>query len=115
MPGGTTVMLNEYACAIDGTGHREVGDCMSNIRVVFPVRVGGPKPIGYVPSRVSAIRQGVIATNTREPAGVAARDVASLESALNVSGFAAAWLSARVGCQYSGAGQGDSGTTSRCP
>src|SRR5262245_59363901 len=107
-------MLNEYACATDGTGQREVGDCMSNILVVFPVRLGGPKPMGNDPSRVSAMRQGVIPTKTSEPMGVAAKDVASLESALSVSDFAAAWLSARVGCQYSGAGHGDSGTTSRC-
>src|SRR5215471_2268024 len=115
MPGGTTVMLNEYACAIGGTGHREVGDCMAKVRDILPPRVGGPKPAGNPPSRVSAIRQGVIPTNTREPTGVAAKDVeASVESAPNLSGFAAAWLSAAVGCQYSGAGHGDSGTTSRC-
>src|SRR5262249_50101033 len=113
-PGGTTVMLNEYACAIDGTGQRELGDCMANVRVALPIRLGGPKPAGYVPSRASAMRHGVIATNTSEPTGVAAKDVASLENALTVSGFAAAWLSARVGCQYSGAGHGDSGTMSRC-
>src|SRR5262245_48299730 len=108
-------MLNEYACAMDGTGQRELGDCMAKVRVALPLRIGGPKLAGYVPSRVSAIRHGVIATNTSEPTGVAAKDVASLESALTVSGFANAWLSARVGCQYSGAGHGDSGTMSRCP
>src|SRR5262245_57019833 len=106
-------MLNEYACAMDGTGQRELGDCMAKVRDILPTRLGGPKPAGYVPSRVSAIRQGVIPTNTSEPTGVAAKEV-SLETALNVSDFAAAWLSARVGCQYSGAGQDFSGTTSRC-
>src|SRR5262249_38288672 len=108
-PGGTTVMLNEYARAIDGTGQREVVDCMSNILVVFPVRLGGPKPMGNDPSRVSAMRQGVIPTKTSEPMGVAAKDVASLERALNLSGFATASLSACVGCQYNGACHGLSG------
>src|SRR5262249_8128999 len=100
-------------CAMDGTGHRELGDCMSKVRRALPLKLGTPNPAGYVPSRVSAIRQGVIATKTSEPAGVAA-NVVSFETALNVSGLAVAWLSARVGWQYSGAGHGDSGTTSRC-
>ena len=56
------------------------------------------------------MRQGVIATNTSEPAGVVDNAVASLDSALNLSGFTAACCSARVGCQYSGAGQFFSGT-----
>src|SRR5262245_25588222 len=107
-------MLNEYACAMDGTGQRELSDWMANARVVLPPRLGGPKPAGYVASRVSAIRQGVIPTNTSAPAGVAANIVASLESALSASGFAADWLSAGVGCQYKGAGQDVSGVTSRC-
>src|SRR5215831_17342400 len=100
MPGGTTVMLNEYACAMDGTGQRELGDCIAKVLAVLPLRVGGPKPAGYVPSRVSAIRHGVIPTNTSEPTGVAAKVVASLEKTPNLSGFAAAWLSVGVGCQY---------------
>src|SRR5262245_22981789 len=108
-------MLNEYACAIDGTGQRELRDCMAKVRAVLPPIVGGPKPAGYVASRVSAIRQGVIATKTREPAGLSAKDVASLESAPSEAGFAAAWLSVCVGCQYSGAAHDDSGTTARCP
>src|SRR5215470_17793948 len=101
-------MLNEYACAIDGTGQRELGDCMAKVRDILPPRLGGPKPAGNPPSRVSAIRQGVIPTNTREPTGIDAKDVASFESAPKVSGLAVARLSNRVGCQYSGAGHGDS-------
>src|SRR5215813_13295979 len=54
-PDGTTVMLNEYACAMDGTGQRELGDCMAKVRVALPLRIGGPKPDGYVASLVSAI------------------------------------------------------------
>src|SRR5262249_50255082 len=91
-----------------------LGDCMANVRDILPLRVGGPKPAGNPPSRVSAIRHGVIPTNTSEPTGVAAKDVASLEKTPNLSGFAAAWLSVGVGCQYSGAVHGDSGKTSRC-
>jgi hypothetical protein len=112
-------MLNEYACAIDGTGHRELGDCIAKVRLALPTSDGGPNPAGNVPSRVSAIRQGVIATNTSEPAGVAAKEeLASLETALSASGFASGFacsrLSARVGWKYSGAGQLLSGTRSRC-
>src|SRR5215510_14197392 len=51
-PGGTTVMLNEYACAMDGTGQRELADCMANVRVVLLPRLGGPNPAGNVASRV---------------------------------------------------------------
>src|SRR6266699_753507 len=76
-PGGTTVMLNEYACAIEGTGQRELSDCMAKVRLAWPVRLGGPKPAGNVASRVSAIRQGVIPTKMRELAGVAASILAS--------------------------------------
>src|SRR5262245_23753473 len=111
-PDGTTVMLNEYACAMDGRGQGELAECMVNVRVVLPPRVGGPNPAGNVASRVSVIRQGVIPTNTSEPTGDAA-NVVSGERASNVSCcFAVARLSARVGCQYRGAGHGDSGTVS---
>src|SRR5215470_17684765 len=102
-------MLNEYACAIDGTGQRELGDCMAKVRDILPPRLGGPKPAGNPPSRVSAIRQGVIATNTSEPAGVAAKDLASLETSLSASGcvfcFVCSRLSAGEGWKYNGAGQ----------
>jgi hypothetical protein len=111
-------MLNEYACAMDGTGQRELGDCMAKVRVALPLRLGGPNPGGYVPSRVSAIRQGVIATNTSEPAGVAAKEVASLEMPLSASGcvsrFASFGLSVGVGWKYNGAAQVFKGTRSRC-
>src|SRR5262245_38206205 len=109
MPGGTTVTLNEYACAMDGTGQRELPDCMANVRLALPLSIGGPKPAGYVASRVSAIRQGVIATNTSEPAGVVAAATLS-----NVSALVAANASLFVGCQNSGAGQYFNGTASLC-
>src|SRR5262245_10025967 len=112
---GTTVILNEYACASDGTGQRELVDWMANVRVAPPMRLGGPNPAGYVASRVSAIRHGVIATNAREPADDAAATVASLLRARNASTFPVATsVSVRVGCQYSGAGQDFSGTAPRC-
>jgi hypothetical protein len=108
-------MLNEYACAMDGTGQRELSDCIANVRLVPPLSVGGPNPAGNVPSRVSAIRQGVIATNTSEPAGVAAKEeLTSLETALSASGFGSGFacsrLSAGEGWKYNGAGQLLSGT-----
>src|SRR5262245_48666819 len=115
MPGGATVMLNEYAFAVDGTGHRELRDCMANVRVALAARLGGPKPAGNVPSRVSAIRQGVTATNASELAGVSDNTVASLLRTLNSPNSpVTASLSAPVGCQYNGAGQFFSGTVSCC-
>src|SRR5262249_32594585 len=104
-------MFNEYACAMDGTGQGEPSDCMANVRVALPTRLGGPKPAGYVPSRVSAMRQGVIPTNTRAPAGVAAFVWLLVASALVA---AAICISVWFGCQYNGAGHGRSVTTSYC-
>jgi hypothetical protein len=65
------------------------------------------------------MRHGVIATNTSEPAGVAAKEeLTSLETAFSASGFASGFacsrLSAGEGWKYNGAGQLLSGTTSRC-
>jgi hypothetical protein len=63
-------MLNEYACAIGGTGQRELGGCIAKVRLVSPLSIGGPKPAANVASRVSAIRPGVIATKARALTGV---------------------------------------------
>ena len=64
-----------------------------------------PKPV-----RVSATRHGVIATNTSEPAGVAAGAFAWFAASISAPGLAN--LSDRAGCQYNGAGQYFSGATS---
>ena len=94
-------MLNEYACAIVGTGQRELADCMAKVRLALPTRLGGPNPAGNVPSRVSAIRQGVMPTNTSEPTGATAVTVASPDRALVTARAlpVASSFSALVGCQ----------------
>src|SRR6516225_3962086 len=71
-PGGATATLNEYAAAVGGM--LQVGlERMGKFRVAPPARLGGPKaPLKLEPARVSTMRQGVIATNTSEPVGVAA-------------------------------------------
>jgi hypothetical protein len=71
-PGGTTVTLNEYASADDGMLQVEL-ERKGKFRVAAPTRLGGPKaPVNPLPVRVSTTRQGVIATNTSELAGVCA-------------------------------------------
>jgi hypothetical protein len=86
-------MLNEYACAIGGTGQRELGDCIAKVRLVSPLSIGGPKPAANVASRVSAIRPGVIATKARAPTGVIS--VAFDDEVLLVSRASATLLSLR--------------------
>ena len=68
-PGGTIVMLNEYAWAIEGMEHVAL-DWMGKVRLAPPTRLGGPKaPVNPDPVRVSTTRQGVIPTKTSELAG----------------------------------------------
>jgi len=60
-------MLNEYASATAGMLQVELA-WMGKLRVAPPVRLGGPKgPLNPKPVRVSAMRQGVIATYTSVP------------------------------------------------
>src|SRR5262245_43806026 len=110
-------MLKEYAWAMDGTGQGELPDCMANVLFVPPLRLGGPKPAGNVAMRVSAIRQGVIPTNTSELGGVVASGpfVARFETVeLPTSSFPRLALSsAWFGCQYNGAGHDFTGIVSR--
>src|SRR5690349_5538678 len=102
-PDGTTVMLNEYACAIAGSGHVAL-DWIGNVRAAPPTNAGPPN--GPFVLRVSMTRQGVMPTNTSAFAGAVA-SIATLEEA---SAGAVAKLTALVGCQYSGAGQDFRGT-----
>ena len=54
-PGGTAVMLNEYACAADGSP--QALDGIANVRVPLAPSAGPPDiPAGF---RVSAMRHGV--------------------------------------------------------
>src|SRR3954469_6110557 len=93
-PGGTTVILNEYAKATDGI-EQVLLDCIGNVRLAPPARAGSPKAPGNPwPTRVSTTRQGVIPTKTRAfaPAGKLA---AGVDPATARSSDAAC-----SGCQY---------------
>src|SRR6202035_6173101 len=103
-PRGSMVTFSEYACAVGGIVQAALVR-MAKVRLADPLRLCGPnEPVNARPTRVSTRRQGVIPTNTR---GAGVKVASSLELALRaVSGTAAmAWLSACVGCQYSGACQ----------
>src|SRR5262249_20296535 len=73
LAGGTTVMLNEYAPAIDGIEQFGL-DCIGKVRGLrgsLPQkRFGGPNgPLNPCPERVSTTRHGVIPTKTSALAG----------------------------------------------
>src|SRR4029453_15433549 len=104
-PGGTTVTLKEYACAVDGI-EQSVLDCIGKVRGTPPRRPGGPNgPVNPEPVRVSTTRQGVIATKIR---GLLT-EVAPTSAAKAEKNF----LSTLLGCHRNGADQGFSGTRSR--
>jgi hypothetical protein len=66
-PGGTTVIFNEYAWAVEGTLQPLAG--IGKLRVAPAAMDGGPKaPLSPLPptTRVSAIRQGV---SGKKPSG----------------------------------------------
>jgi hypothetical protein len=69
-PGGTTVMFNEYAPALDGIVHVvELG--IGTERFTSAANDGGPKaPVKGWVERVSNTRHGVIAMNVIGPGGV---------------------------------------------
>src|SRR6266404_9862834 len=108
-PGGITVTLSEYAWAIEGIGQAPL-DCIGKARLAGPARLGGPNaPVNPWPARVSTTRQGVIPTKRR--AFAADTSLPAVLPLLTAFGCApVACFSAWVGCQYSGAGQGLSGT-----
>src|SRR5262252_5150358 len=92
---------------------------MGKLRVTPPVRSGGPKePEKPAGGRVSTIRQGVMATKTKAPAGI--ESVITVEvtnvSALLPRFHLAARSSSAVGWKYKGADQALSGRLSlrRC-
>ncbi len=59
-PGGTSVTVTEYACALEGIVQLP---CSGKARADPAARLGGPNGLGNpCPVRVSTIRQGVIAT-----------------------------------------------------
>src|ERR1035438_4114181 len=98
---GTAVTLNEYAWAMAGTAQGAGLDCIGNTRGSFSppgappaARPGGPNRGGkFWLARVSATRQGVIATKAR-----ASVDTTSASCEFGTA-VAAPWLSAWVGCQ----------------
>src|SRR5262249_40429602 len=107
-PVGTNVMLNEYACAIEGMVQL-VLDWIGNVRDAPPTRAGGPNaPLKPELFRVSATRHGVMPTKTSAFGGLVALVTI-------VSGFVAAAnrYSVSLGCQYSGAFQFCIGVISR--
>src|ERR1700758_4071017 len=89
--------------------------CMGKTRVAWAASEGGPKGAGNMETeRVSTTRHGVIPTNTNEFTGVCACAV-SLDPLPSRPDLAVSSASARLGCQYSGAGQFFSGAASGSP
>jgi hypothetical protein len=86
---------------------------MGNDRVDPPARLGDPNaPVNPFPVRVSTTRHGVTPTKTNEFTGVRASAMGRPEIFAKVLDLAAVSASARLGCQYNGAGQFLSGAVS---
>src|SRR5215831_15845321 len=96
-------MFNEYAPALDGTLHEEVG--IGTWRDTPPASDGGPNaPVKPKPLRVSITRQGVSAMNVIGP-GAVKMLAACGSAAASCRAVRRCSISPGCGIQNSGAGQ----------